>query len=671
MRQGTILGSHVGKWLVLAALVVVLGAVLTLSNTAPGLVFGQAASPAAPTGVRAVAVSGNTIEVYWTAPGNDGGSPITGYQVEWSTDGGTNWPADTNTPVTTGATTTHVSVTGAAGGATRHYRVRAVNRVGNGAASHPPIAVSTPPADGYPAAPENLMAMANGPSEINLTWTALTGAANTGGVPIKGYMIEYTEKADSTTPANPALPWKVLIANTNSTKGEYSDTGLKPATMRWYRVSGINEDDERGSASSTANAVVDDISATTTPNGVPAAPTGVKAVAVNGTDVEIYWTAPTNYGGAPVTDYIVEWSANGTSGWAAITGRTASKATHQVQTGLTAGDTRHYRVRAVNAVSDAGGVASDPPVKVTTPDGTRPVAPTLTAQPGSSTSIALSWTRPAGTITGYVVEYTEKENTAGDAAALPWKELTRTSSLTANHPGLKPETKRWYRVAAINSKGRGVASDPVSETTDELSTATMPGRPTGVRAVAVSGNTIEVYWTAPGNDGGSPITGYQVEWSTDGGTNWPADTNTPVTTGATTTHVSVTGAAGGATRHYRVRAVNRVGNGTESHPPVAVSTPPATGYPAAPENLMAMANGPSEINLTWTALTGAANTGGVPIKGYMIEYTEKADSTTPANPALPWKVLIANTNSTKGEYSDTGLKTGHHAVVPGVGNQRG
>ena len=257
-------------------------------------------------------------------------------------------------------------------------------------------------------------------------------------------------------------------------------------------MSGINEDDERGSASSTANAVVDDISATTTPNGVPAAPTGVKAVAVNGTDVEIYWTAPTNYGGAPVTDYIVEWSANGTSGWAAITGRTASKATHQVQTGLTAGDTRHYRVRAVNAVSDAGGVASDPPVKVTTPDGTRPVAPTLTATANSSTSITLSWTRPAGTITGYVVEYTEKENTAGDAAALPWKELTRTSSLTANHPGLKPETKRWYRVAAINSKGRGVASDPVSETTDVL-----PAGPTisGMTAVDYEENGTEAVAT--------------------------------------------------------------------------------------------------------------------------------------------------------------------------------
>ena len=41
MKQGTILGSQIGRWIILAALVAVMGAVLTLANTSPGLVFGQ------------------------------------------------------------------------------------------------------------------------------------------------------------------------------------------------------------------------------------------------------------------------------------------------------------------------------------------------------------------------------------------------------------------------------------------------------------------------------------------------------------------------------------------------------------------------------------------------------------------------------------------------------
>ena len=49
--------------------------------------------------------------------------------------------------------------------------------------------------------------------------------------------------------------------------------------------------------------------------------------------------------------------------------------------------------------------------------------------------------------------------------------------------------------------------------------ATAPGKPTGLTATA-SGNTqIDLAWTAPA-DGGRAITGYRIEVSEDGGTNW-------------------------------------------------------------------------------------------------------------------------------------------------------
>src|SRR5256712_6748724 len=44
--------------------------------------------------------------------------------------------------------------------------------------------------------------------------------------------------------------------------------------------------------------------------------------------------------------------------------------------------------------------------------------------------------------------------------------------------------------------------------------------PTGLATPYVSPSQISISWQAPLNDGGSPITGYKIERSIDGGTTW-------------------------------------------------------------------------------------------------------------------------------------------------------
>src|SRR5207245_11278218 len=44
--------------------------------------------------------------------------------------------------------------------------------------------------------------------------------------------------------------------------------------------------------------------------------------------------------------------------------------------------------------------------------------------------------------------------------------------------------------------------------------------PTGLTTPYVSPSQISISWQAPLNDGGSPITGYKIERSIDGGTTW-------------------------------------------------------------------------------------------------------------------------------------------------------
>ena len=79
-----------------------------------------------------------------------------------------------------------------------------------------------------PGAPTGLAATANGPSQIDLAWTA---PATTGGSAITGYKIEVSPDGSS---------WSDLVADTASTDTAYAHVGLDPATTRHYRVSAIN-----------------------------------------------------------------------------------------------------------------------------------------------------------------------------------------------------------------------------------------------------------------------------------------------------------------------------------------------------------------------------------------------------------------------------------------------
>ena len=89
----------------------------------------------------------------------------------------------------------------------------------------------------------------------------------------------------------------------------------------------------------------------------------------------------------------------------------------------------------------------------------------------------------------------------------------------------------------------------------------VPGVPTGLTATADGETGIDLSWTAPADNGGADITGYRIEVSEDGGSAWAdrvADTES-----ADRTHPH-TGLSAGSTRHYRVSAINPVGTGVPS-----------------------------------------------------------------------------------------------------------
>ena len=89
----------------------------------------------------------------------------------------------------------------------------------------------------------------------------------------------------------------------------------------------------------------------------PGAPTDLTATAAGETRINLSWTAPTSDGGATISGYKVEVSLTGISGWSDLVANTGATDTTYSHTGLSAGNTRHYRVKAINSAGT--GSASD------------------------------------------------------------------------------------------------------------------------------------------------------------------------------------------------------------------------------------------------------------------------------------------------------------------------
>ncbi|MCY3705852.1 MAG: fibronectin type III domain-containing protein [Gammaproteobacteria bacterium] len=397
----------------------------------------NAARPGLPQNVRARGTGPHTVLLAWDPPETDGGAPVTGYSIRMVGPNDRSWII---IRPNTGNTVTTFTHTGLDPVTRYQYQVAAINRVGTGAWSLTAPAITH--AD-KAEAPTGLTARAVGTARIDLSWNA---PRYTGGVSLLGYRIEASDDG--------GLTWNIIRRNTNATTTTFSDVNLRPATTRHYRVAAINLAGV-GPWSNTARA--------TTDATVPGVPRRLNAEAAGTSQIILSWQAPSDDGGARITGYRIEVSADGGRSWEDLVANTRTAATLYTHSGLAPASTRHYRVSAINriGVGDASRVAGS------TTDATVPDAPTgLVANDVTPTQIDLFWIAPAynggARITGYRIEVSE------DAAV--WADLvTNTeSTVTAfSHTGLLPGSTRHYRVSAINRAGTGAASASASAATDD------------------------------------------------------------------------------------------------------------------------------------------------------------------------------------------------------------
>ena len=575
-------------------------------GTTPGST-GIPGAPGAPLNLTAVA-TGTSISLDWDVPSSTGGKTISGYRVDVSANVGISWRQ-----LTTTVATQHVD-SGLPVGVTRHYRVRALysdNTLGPPAFVH-----ATTVATGIPSAPQNLRATAAGPTAIDVDWDA---PASPGASAIIDYQVEMSTTGD--------VPWTLL---TTTGQTSFRHTSLPAGATRYYRVRARN---------ASAFGLWTSPERATTSTGTPPGPPGaLTATAVGSSAIDLRWSAPADPGSSGIIGYRIEWSntRTPTGVWTDLEANTGNTRTTYRDTGLAPNTERYYRVSAIN--SFATGDPSNVEGATTEPDV--PDAPgRLTAQARGISAIELAWTAPpsrgAAPVTGYRIQWSST-GTGG------WRNLVADTGLrTTGHTdtGLSPRTKRYYRVAALSGARIGAWSNVAHATTHDL---TVPGAPTSLRVSpnGLRGSTeLSLRWSAPSNTGGSPITGYRIEWSSTG--TWPGTFLVPGPTGTATTYVD-TDLAPNTTRYYRVRALNAQGQGA---PSTAVRGTTNAARPGQPQNLRARAAGPTSITLNWEA---PASDGGERITGYTIRRRGPNDGT--------WITIPRNTGPQETTFTDTGLQ---------------
>ncbi len=499
-----------------------------------GDVINAPAAPSALTATKNATTPDSRIDLVWT----DNADNENGFKIErHNGDGNFVLIASVAAGVTT------FSDFGLDDGTTYTYRLSAYNGAGDsGLSNEASASTDLLPPD----APSDFTAIANGVSQINLSWTDNADSED-------GFKIE-RHGGDGNF---------VEIAAVGPDVTTYNDTGLSASTTFTYRIAAYN---------AAGNSVyAGPVSATTNdPPNPPAAPSTLTATAISDTQIDLTWTDNANN----ENGFKVERHAG--DGNFVLIATLAANVTSYSNTGLSASTTYTYRIFAFNDDGDSG--FSNEAAATTAPPPPPPAAPSgLTAIAASSSQIDLSWTDNSGDETGFKIERHAGDGNFAEIA-------TVGADVTAfNDTGLNPSATYTYRVRAYNGGGDSGYSNSANATTFPPP----PAAPSGLTAVAVSSSQIDLSWT----DNSGDEDGFKIERHAGDGNFVEI-----ATVGADVVSFNDSGLNPATTYTYQIRAHNASGNSAYAGPAAATTQPLP---PADPANLAATANGASQIDLSW------------------------------------------------------------------------
>ena len=518
--------------------------------------------PGPPTSLTFRSSMGNLL-VSWDEPDNDGGSPITGYLVQWK-DTGEEF-SDTERRAT--VTDPRHQITGLTIGNEHTVSVAAINATGTGPAVTRSLLLVE-----NPGVPREMM-IEPGNQQLTVTWQP--PAAN-GGSPVTGYLVQ----------------WK-------DTGEEFSDTERRATvTDRRHQIPSL----DNGSTYTVQVRAVNlagtgpPASETGVPVSVPGPPTSLTFRSSMG-NLLVSWDEPDNDGGSPITGYLVQWKDTGEEFSDTERRATVTDPRHQI-TGLTIGNEHTVSVAAINATG-TGPAVTRSLLLVENPGVPRE----MMIEPGNQ-QLTVTWQPPAANggspVTGYLVQWKDTGEEFSDTER-------RATVTDRRHqiPSLDNGSTYTVQVRAVNLAGTG---PPASETGVPVS---VPGPPTSLTFRSSMGNLL-VSWDEPDNDGGSPITGYLVQWK-DTGEEF-SDTERRAT--VTDPRHQITGLTIGNEHTVSVAAINATGTG-----PAVTRSLLLVENPGVPREMM-IEPGNQQLTVTWQP---PAADGGSPVTGYRVQWKDTGE----------------------------------------------
>ena len=258
---------------------------------------------------------------------------------------------------------------------------------------------------------------------------------------------------------------------------------------------------------------------TTAGDRVPGVVRALTAAPRHGGGVAVSWSAPFDDGGSDIVRYEVRYSrpalqndpVHGDLGqWRTRTYRVTGTS-HFYRPQLRRGVTYAVSVTAVNSIGPGRGASAD----FTTLDVPGVLWP-LAATPRRDGGMDVTWSKPPDTgappILRYEVQYSRPrlQNHPRYGTRAEWhSRIYRVSATSQSHSyrlRLLPGVAYMVRVRAVNSIGLGRISATGATTLDA------PGLAGNLTARPREDRHVEVSWSAPVDDGGSPILRYEIEF---------------------------------------------------------------------------------------------------------------------------------------------------------------
>lgn len=253
-----------------------------------------------------------------------------------------------------------------------------------------------------------------------------------------------------------------------------------------------------------------------------------------------------------------------------------------------------------------------------------PVNLTATAGP-DGTTLRLAWGNPAGNkgipLSDYTVEISGTDN--------QWTSVANTPATTYIVTGLEK-----YSVYNIRVKANNIYGSSAWTVIPALTQGTAPSEPQGLVVTSITNNNAILNWEAPVDDGGKPITGYTVQYSTRSDFLDAVEANL-----GNVTSFNIENITRSTLYYFRVFAKNEQGTSQASN---TVEAETLKTVPSSPV-ITSIGKTNTTISITWNEST---DNGGSPILGYNIYRGNVQANTELISPATFFYRLTGLTQST-------------------------